>query len=343
MARMPKNRLRLLVVAASTALAAGLGALFLALVSAVEPASAQIEPPPDPEPPPEPPILAAAGDIACDPRDPNFRRGRGKNGKCRQLYTSRLLEGADTVFPLGDNQYEHGTRRKFRRSYDRSWGRFRSSTKAVIGNHEYGPPTNPNLGPGGYFGYFGRARAGRRGRGWHSFDVEGWHVIALNSQCRGSNHPRTMQPRVGCGPGSAQYRFLRRDLRRNAGECIVAGWHHPRFSSGSVTNGSGEVRPLWQALDQAGADVVLSGHDHVYERFTRKHANGDPSPNGIRQFVVGTGGESLGRRRNRERGTQEFISSYGVLRLELRPNSYTWEFVTTDGRVRDSGFTPCRG
>jgi acid phosphatase type 7 len=335
---MPKNALRVLAVGVSTALAASLAALCLGLVTTGEPAIAQTEPPPDTELP----VLATAGDIACDPRDRRFNRGRGENGMCRQLATSRLLEGADTVVPLGDNQYEHGSRRNYRRSYDRSWGDFLDITRPVIGNHEYGPPDDPNRGAGGYWDYFGTERAGRRGRGWYSYDVGDWHVIALNSHCRGSTHPKTMQPKVGCGRGSPQYRWLKRDLRRNPQRCVAAAWHHPRFSSGSDDNGFGQVRPFWGALDQAGADVVLSGHDHTYERFRPKRASGDSSRQGVRQFVVGTGGKSLGRFRNREPGSQEFRRAYGVLRLQLESTRYAWEFVTTNGRVRDAGSTGCR-
>ena len=261
---------------------------------------------------------------------------------CRQLATSRLLEGADTVIPLGDNQYEHGSLRNFRRSYDRSWGDFLDITRPVLGNHEYGPPDNPNRGAGGYWDYFGTERAGRRGRGWYSFDVGDWHVIALNSQCRGSSHPKTMQPKVGCDRGSPQFEWLRRDLAASESQCTLAAWHHPRFSSASLDNGFGDVSPFWRALDRGGADVVLSGHDHTYERFRPKSASGASSRQGIRQFVVGTGGKSLGRFRNREAGSQEFRRAYGVLRLQLEASSYAWEFVKTGGSVRDAGSTACR-
>jgi acid phosphatase type 7 len=334
--------------------AAGLALGLLALGFALADPAAESDPAPESAPaadsealtapltipPVKPSILATAGDIACGPDHPGFNRGRGENGKCRQLYTSRLLTEANSVLTLGDNQNPLASLRNYRRGYDRSWGRFLEITRPVIGNHDYGPPWLPYRGPGGYWDYFGK-RAGDRGQGWYSFNVGEWHVIALNSLCVGSVNLRTMQEMVGCDRESPQYKWLKQDLRRHRGDCIVAAWHHPRFSSGSYENGFSQVRPFWTALDRAGADIVLSGHDHVYERFTRMHADGELSPDGIRQFTVGTGGNTLGYLRYLQPGSQEFISSYGVLMLELRPDSYGWEFVTTDGRVRDAGFTPC--
>lgn len=290
------------------------------------------------------PLLAGAGDIACDPRSPYFNRGRGRGPNCRQLATSRLLKNADRVLALGDNQYEHGRLRNFRRSYDRSWGRFRSKTRPVIGNHEYGPPSSPNLGAKGYWDYFGVRRAGRRGEGWYSFNMGAWHIVVLNSHCFGSSRPTHMQTEVGCGPRSRQVRWLRRDLAANQGRsCTLAAWHHPRFSSKG--GGWREVRPFWRELQSAGADVVLSGHNHVYERFARRLAGGSPSPEGIRQFVVGTGGKNLAPRFRKVRAfSQKRLRKFGVLKLRLHDDSYRWRFARIrGGRVLDSGTTSCNG
>jgi hypothetical protein len=289
------------------------------------------------------PLLAAAGDIACDPRSRHFNGGKGERRNCRQLATSRLLRRADRVLALGDNQYQHGSLRNFRRSYDRSWGRYRSKTRPAIGNHEYGPPESPNLGARGYWDYFGSPRAGRRNRGWYSFNLGGWHLVVLNSHCRGSSKPTYMQPKVGCAEGSRQMRWLKRDLSAHRDRsCMLAAWHHPRFASKG--GGWREVRPFWQALQEADADVVLSGHNHVYERFARRLAGGSPSPTGIRQYIVGTGGKSLaGPFRHPSRHSQKRLRRFGVLKLRLRSDSYRWKFTGTGRRVLDQGTTACGG
>lgn len=323
---------RLPVPPAAATLAAGAAAFCLGMVSpGVEPAAGAA------------PLLAAAGDIACGPGDKNFNGGKGRRGNCRALATSNELRGADAVQTLGDNQSPHGSLANFQRSYDESWGRFFDITRPVIGNHEYGPPKNPNKGAGGYWEYFGQDKAGRRGRGWYSYDLGAWHVVALNTMCRESTKHRTMQPKVGCGKGSPQYRWLKRDLRASNSKCIIAAWHHPRFSSGSRERGFPQVRPLWAALDRAGADIVLNGHDHIYERFRKKKASGAASRRGMRQFTVGTGGRSLGRFHTPEPGSQRFLRSYGVLQLQLRATRYRWEFVSTKrSRVLDAGSSTCR-
>lgn len=309
---------------------AGVTAGLLTLCTAVAPSPAQAAP-----------LLATAGDIACGPNHAYFNRGRGRGDHCRQLATSRLLRGANAVFTLGDHTSPYASYKNLVGGYDRSWGRFLNITRAVIGNHEYGPPSNPRRGARGYWQYFGEQRAGPVGRGWYSFDLGGAHVIALNSMCRSSRNPRLMQPIVGCGRGSAQFRWLKRDLRQTRSRCIVAGWHHPRFSSGSRVNGWPEVRHLWAALDRAGADIILSAHHHVYERFAPKNARGTVTRRGVRQFTVGTGGTSLGKYLNREAGSQRFATTFGVLKLRLFPARYRWKFVARGGRVVDRGSAAC--
>ncbi|HET6622980.1 MAG TPA: Calx-beta domain-containing protein, partial [Gaiellaceae bacterium] len=202
--------------------------------------------------------VAAAGDVACDPESDAFEGGRGDGLECRQRATSDLLvrKRYAAVLALGDLQYEDATRAKFGASYDPSWGRLRSITRPVPGNHEYRTD-----GADGYFGYFGAA-AGDPAKGYYSYDLGGWHLVALNSSCSEVG---------GCGAGSRQERWLRADLAASSAPCTLAYWHHPRFSSGS--HGSDpSYEAFWRALYEAGADVVLVGHDHDYERFAPQTA-----------------------------------------------------------------------
>jgi acid phosphatase type 7 len=278
------------------------------------------------------PLVAAAGDIACDPNHYAFNGGRGTGEHCRQLSTSRLLGSADRVLPLGDIQYENGRLSKFRASYDRSWGRFKAKTRPVIGNHEYGAEGGPPLSPSGYFDYFGRL-AGPRPLGYYSFDLGDWHLIALNSMCK----------RVGgCGRDSRQERWLRDDLARNrAKRCVLAYWHHPRFSSGPAGSHR-SVTALWAALHEARADVVLVGHDHFYEQFAPQSAAGIATRSGPREFMVGTGGRSLTSPRVRVANSRKRVRAFGVLRLRLGAIDYRWSFVRAgDGAALDRGSASC--
>src|ERR1044071_6012240 len=163
------------------------------------------------------PVIAAAGDISCDPEDPHFLGGRGSAWRCRMRDTSDLLvgRGLSAVLALGDLQYEDGSLAKFRASFDPTWGRVKPLLRPVPGNHEY------NSGGRGYFGYFGGA-AGAPGRAYYSFDLGAWHLVALASNCGQAG---------GCGPGSPQERWLAADLAAHRGRCILAYWHHPLFSS----------------------------------------------------------------------------------------------------------------
>ncbi len=175
------------------------------------------------------PVIAAAGDIACDPSDANFANGSGNSNACRQKYTSDLLvnAGLSAVLDLGDNQYYCGGYQAFLQSYDLSWGRLKSITHPSVGNHEYltsggtGCDTT-NAGAAGYFNYFGSA-AGTPGQGYYSYDVGTWHVIALNSNCTDAG---------GCGSSSPQYKWLQSDLAAHTNFCTLAYWHIPLFSSG---------------------------------------------------------------------------------------------------------------
>jgi hypothetical protein len=197
----------------------------------------------------------------------------------------RLIAGIDpaAVLPLGDDQYDDGRLGKFRRSYDLGWGRQRWRSRPVLGNHEYEASSRA----AGYFAYFGR-RAGPPDRGWYSYDLGAWHLIALNSNC----------VLVRCDPGSPQMTWLGRDLAAHASTCTLAYFHHPRFSSGPHGDDPELLllRPMWRVLYAAGVDVVLNGHDHLYERFAPMDPHGRADrPFGVRQFTVGTGGPSTTR------------------------------------------------
>ena len=263
-----------------------------------------------------PPVLLAAGDIAsCD--SPGAEA------------TAALLDGLPgTIAALGDTAYDAGTAAEFARCYAPSWGRHKGRTRPAPGNHEYETP-----GAAAYFAYFGAA-AGEAGTGYYSYDLGGWHLVALNSNCAQAG---------GCQAGSPQERWLRADLAAHPTACALAYWHHPRFSSGPH-GGDGALEPLWQALYEAGAEVVLVGHDHLYERFAPQDPRGGADPaRGIRQFTVGTGGKSHSRVvRNAANSEVANSDTFGVLRLTLRPAGYAWEFVpVAGGRFTDAGAGAC--
>jgi hypothetical protein len=271
------------------------------------------------------PLIAAAGDIVCE-----SHRGGPAGTTCKQRATSNLLRGRRrlaAILTLGDNQYEEGRLSDFREYFRPTWGRFPRRLRPSPGNHEY-----LTHDADGYFDYFGR-RAGKKRRGYYSFNVGRWHLISLNSNCSQAG---------GCSRGSPQNRWLRRDLRRHKRRCTLAYWHHPRFSSGQHGNQE-HVIPFWQALYRHRADIVLSGHDHDYERFAPQNPWGRRTRRGIREWVVGTGGanhyhfETL-RRNSVVRNSQTF----GVLFLRLRPRGYSFSFVPERGKsFRDRGRGRC--
>ena len=204
-------------------------------------------------------MIAAAGDIACSPAEAEFNGGLGTASACRQPYTSDLLVGQNlaAVLLLGDAQYEEGTLSAFEASFDLSWGRIKSITYPAAGNHEY-----YTADAAGYFDYFNgpgnqTGSAGDRSKGYYSFDIGAWHLIALNSNCWAVG---------GCHAGSPQETWLRSDLAAHPNRCTLAYWHHPRFTSGFYGNDS-TYQPFWQALQDHGAEVVLNGHDHNYQRY----------------------------------------------------------------------------
>lgn len=283
------------------------------------------------------PVIAAAGDIACDPTDPGFNGGNGSLTSCHEQQTSNLIVngGYDSVLALGDEQYECGGYKAFLQSYDPAWGRFKSITHPAVGNHEYNTSggTDCSTGAAGYFQYFGAA-AGAPSEGYYSFNIGSWHLIALNSNCN----------KVSCAQGSPQERWLANDLAADTSTCTLAFDHHTRFSSGGtgfVTNSN--LLPFWNDLYQAHADLFLAGHHHFYERMAKLDPNGDPDPNGVRQFTVGTGGiNSLGTATFAFPGSQfRDDIHFGILELTLRSSGYDWRFISESGAVQDSGSDAC--
>ena len=260
------------------------------------------------------PVFVGAGDIS------NCSRTQDEE-------TAKLLDNiSGTVFTLGDNVYPDGTASQFRDCYEPTWGRHKNRTRPSPGNHDY-----HTSGASGYYNYFGAA-AGDPSKGYYSYNLGAWHIIALNSEITQS-------------AGSAQEQWLRADLAANPKTCTLAYWHKPRFSSGQHGNIAAS-QPLWQALYDYGADVILNGHDHTYERFAPQSPNGQAdSSRGIRQFVVGTGGAGLYPFPSIQPNSQvRNNTTYGVLKLTLHATSYDWQFIPIAGQIfTDSGTGNCVG
>lgn len=252
--------------------------------------------------------------------------GAGDIGRCGSAgpeATALLLDRQPgTVFTLGDNAYPSGREEDFRDCYAPSWGRHRSRTKPVPGNHEYETP-----GAAPYFAYFGSG-AGTDDRGYYAYTLGAWRVIALNSE-------------LPVSAGSAQARWLRNELASTRTMCTAAYWHRPLVSSG-LHGDNPDLIDLFRLLYDAGVEFVLSGHDHIYERFERLDPNGRPDPTGTRQFIVGTGGTPLSAPRRVRMGSEVQGTEWGILRLDLAPGSYRWQFLpVADGSFQDSGFDTC--
>jgi hypothetical protein len=267
----------------------------------------------------EDPVLVGAGDIAS----------------CkwtRDSATADLLDTiAGTVANLGDSVYEDGTLQEFADCYEPAWGRHKARTMPSAGNHDYNTD-----GAEGYYTYFGAAaspldnQCTKDCKGYYSYELGTWHIIVLNSE-------------IDVSAGSAQEQWLRADLAAHGNVCTLAYWHRPRYSSGK--HGNNEIMtPFWDALYEHGADVVLSGHDTLYERFAPQNATGEAEPGrGIRQFVVGTGGDNLNGVVSVEANSEvREGSTWGVIKLTLHPTSYDWKFIPIAGQTfQDSGSENC--
>jgi hypothetical protein len=264
--------------------------------------------------------IVAAGDIACDPA-----HNTGTPQDCDQAATAALIGQLHptAVLPLGDLQYEDGTLAAFRSVFGQTWGKYRSIMYPAIGNHEY-----LTSGAAGYFGYFGRIPA------YYSYDLGDWHMVSLDSECHYVG---------GCQAGSAQEKWLLADLAAHPNMCTLVYWHEPRWSSGEHGNASQMVQ-VWKDLVAYHVDVVLTGHNHDYERFVPLNGAGQPDSNGVTEFVVGTGGKNhygfTGPALNGEVVRND--SSFGVLKMLLGPSGYSWRFYPAPGySFTDSGSANC--
>jgi acid phosphatase type 7 len=266
-------------------------------------------------------VLLAAGDIAeCDHQGDEA--------------TARILaEYPDaTIAALGDLAYQDGTPEEFRECYGPSWGEFEDQTKPAPGNHDHATKNAQ-----GYWDFFGE-KGGPYDRYYYSYDLGPWHVVVLNSDCWRVD---------GCEPDDPQAQWLRRDLEQHPNLCTLAYWHRPPFSSGRYGDpkDTERVRPLWRVLYEAGADVLLTGHEHSYERFMPMNSEGErDDARGVRLFVVGTGGGNLRDFENDPLPTTEVRQdhTWGVLRLTLKPTEYDWKFLPVEGKTfTDSGSGTC--
>ncbi len=297
---------------------------------------------PDWQPATGDPVIAAAGDIACEPAPRTFAPGAPMPARCAQYATSDLLlrRDLDAVLAVGDLQNDGTPAQNFARSFVPSWGRLKNLLRPITGNHEYLDP-NANF----YFDYFDgvgqqTGPVGVRGQGWYSFDIGAWHVVALSSECA---DPRVDPTGAGCAPGSPQEQWLRADLAAHPARCTLAMWHHPMFTSGTNA-GRPQLEPLWRALYDFGVELVLNGHTHGYERYEPMDPLGGPDPaRGVREIIVATGGASHGVYATPQPPSViRDNTSFGALELHLHAASYSWSFLpVTPGGFTDSGSATC--
>lgn len=255
-------------------------------------------------------VLVGAGDIAVC-------------GSTGTEETARLLDSLPgTVFTTGDNAYPSGTAQQFRDCYGPTWGRHKARTRPSPGNHDY-----ESAGGAPYFDYFG-PNAGPHGLGYYRYSLGGWQIYSLNSN-------------IPMDASSPQIQWLRQELAANPSTCTLAYWHHPLFSSGPKGDHHGG-HDVWRLLYEHDVDIVLAGHDHLYERFAPQDPNGHRDPDrGIRQFIAGTGGAPLDSPIRVHPNSEVRWSAYGVLHLVLRPDGYTWTFLTAGGAPADTGAGRC--
>ena len=288
------------------------------------------------------PIIGSAGDIACDPTAPAFNFGLGTDTDCRASHTVGLLTGVDAVLPLGDNQYECGGPAAFAQSYDPTWGVKKSITHPVPGDKDYatsGGTDCPTTAGAGYYQYFGAA-AGDPAKGYYSYNLGQWHIVALNTAACNQDTPQS------CAAGSAQEQWLQQDLAANTASCTLAYYQNPRWAStASGSGGDPTYQAIWQDLYKGGVDTVLNGDSHWYERFAQLNASGQPDTSfGVREFIVGTGGAGLDTP-GAEVATSQALNAttHGVIKMTLHNGSYSWTFVPDEGTFTDSGTANCHG
>jgi acid phosphatase type 7 len=259
------------------------------------------------------------GDIAyCDAAGPSASAA----AKTAGLVSSIIAQDSNTqILTLGDNVYSFGTPAEFASCYEPTWGQFKSRTWATPGNHDYGTPQ-----AAGYYDYFGQS-AGVDRSGYYRLDRNGWTILSLNSS-------------IDVTDASPQMAWLKTQLAKRE-SCLMVVWHHPRFTS--ATRGDNSfMQPIWQAIVDGKADVVLQGHEHQYERFGPLNAQGLSDPNGTRSFVVGSGGAPLSDFASPRVGSEVRQSSYGVMRWDLSPGKAAWDFVDLNSNVLDAGSIACK-
>jgi acid phosphatase type 7 len=267
-------------------------------------------------------VLVGAGDIA----------GCNSNG---DEITAKLVVGvleqhsSASVFTLGDNVYPNGTSAEFANCYNPSWGSFKARTHPVPGNHDYNTANAT-----GYYGYYG-AKAGDSSKGYYSYNLGVWHIVVVNSNCAAIG---------GCETGSSQEKWLQSDLKTSPSKCQIVMWHHPRFSSGAEHSNADFMQDIWKAVAENQVELVLSGHEHTYERFASMNAAGEADSGGTTEIVVGSGGISHYHLGIKKPNSQTFnADTYGVLRLELAASSYNFKFLPEPGKTfTDSGAGVCR-
>jgi hypothetical protein len=291
------------------------------------------------------PVVAAIGDVACDPSNAAFNGGQGNGRSCRQAATATTIAGLPNLRALlflGDNQYYCASTTAFMSSFDPTFKRFRALYRPAVGNHEYITTGGgvgcdaSNANAAGYFRYFGAA-AGTPGRGWYSFNVGSWHFVALNSNCSKVG---------GCGATSPQGKWLAADLAANASaRCTAAFFHHPLFSDDtSGGHASASAIGLWQTLYDGHADVVINGHSHIYERYPPMTPQGGVDPaHGIVEFIAGTGGANHTPTSSSilPRPLASNNATFGALSLTLHATSATYRFVPSVGTFTETGEVPC--
>jgi hypothetical protein len=295
------------------------------------------------------PVIETAGDIACN--QGLTANQAGNPAMCRQMDTSNILYPGPltAVLSLGDTQYETNNSQEFMglHAFNDTWGRIKLVIYPTIGNHEY-QDSEPGGPAFGYFNYFGAGAAHSGGNStvsWYSFDIGRWHVLSLNANCGVVSGDLGGG---GCSVGSAQEAWVRSDLAAhakgsaNGPGCIMAFWHEPLFAS-DHSSVNAQMATIWQDLMSARADVVLTGHEHSYERFVPQNASGGAISGGITEFIVGTGGYNLANPFNRApNSVAAFNAPFGVLRMTLHPGSYDWQFLPIPGSsYSDAGAAAC--
>lgn len=275
------------------------------------------------------PVIAAVGDIACNPTSSAYRDGLGTATSCRHKYVADLLAGKDLAafLALGDLQYEFGDAAAFNASYDRWFAPYYDITRPVPGNHEYKTP-----GASGYYSYYS-SKDYAASPGYYSYDLGDWHLVALNSNCAAIG---------GCGSTKPQFNWLKADLAANTDQCTLAYWHHPRFVSGEYS-GVKNMSWAWNLLYNDNAEIILNGHEHSYQRFVPLSKTGTTGdPRGIVEFVSGSGGKSHYPEGTTDpRSAYRNTGDYGMLFLTLHAGSADYEWVTEAGAVLDSGSITC--